>query len=44
LVFWIAAGMDALAAVMAVVVLRPMLSAHTGRYAAPRGAAAQAAE
>ena len=45
LVFWIAAGMDAVAAIMAIVVLKPMLSAHTGRYAAPAQAAApQAAE
>ena len=44
LVFWIAAGMDAVAAIMALAILKPMLSAHTGRYAAPRGAAPQAAE
>jgi OFA family oxalate/formate antiporter-like MFS transporter len=45
LVFWIAAGMDAVAAIMAIVVLKPMLSAHTGRYAAPaQTAAPQAAE
>jgi MFS transporter, OFA family, oxalate/formate antiporter len=44
LVFWIAAGMDAAAAIMALVVLRPMLSAHTGRFAAPRAATPQAAE
>ena len=44
LVFWIAAGMDAVAAIMALAILKPMLSAHTGRYAAPRGATPQAAE
>jgi OFA family oxalate/formate antiporter-like MFS transporter len=44
LVFWIAAGMDAVAAIMAILVLKPMLSAHTGRYAAPAQAAPQAAE
>ena len=44
LVFWIAAAMDAAAAIMAILVLKPMLAAHTGRYAAPRAAAPQAAE
>jgi OFA family oxalate/formate antiporter-like MFS transporter len=45
LVFWIAAGMDAAAAIMALVALKPMLAAHTGRYAtSQRAAAPQAAE
>ena len=44
LVFWIAAAMDAAAAIMAILVPKPMLAAHTGRYAAPRAAAPQAAE
>ncbi len=45
LVFWIAAAMDAAAAIMALLVLKPMLAAHTGRYAAPaRAATPQAAE
>jgi OFA family oxalate/formate antiporter-like MFS transporter len=43
-VFWIAASMDAVAAVMAILVLRPMRSAHRAASSAPQTAAAQAAE
>jgi len=44
MVFWIAAAMDLIAALMAILVLKPMRMAHTGRYAAPQRAAPQAAE
>ena len=43
MVFWIAAGMDLIAALMAIFVLKPMRQAHTAAFAAPRPAA-QAAE
>ena len=43
-VFWIAAAMDVVAAVMAIFVLKPMRSAHKAAFSAPQQAAAQAAE
>jgi len=43
-VFWIAAGMDVVAALMAILVLRPMRMAHRAAFAVPSPAAAQAAE
>jgi OFA family oxalate/formate antiporter-like MFS transporter len=44
MVFWIAAAMDMIAALMAIFVLKPMRMAHTAAFAAPRPAAPQAAE
>ncbi len=35
MVFWIAAGMDLIAALMAIFVLKPMRQAHTAAFAAP---------
>ena len=43
-VFWVAAGMDAVAAVMAIVVLKPMRTAHNLAFAAPPKGAPAAAE
>jgi len=43
-VFWIAAGMDVVAALMAILVLRPMRMAHRAAFAVPSPTAAQAAE
>jgi MFS transporter, OFA family, oxalate/formate antiporter len=43
-VFWVAAAMDLVAAIMAIVVLKPMRSAHTAIYAARPAGAPQAAE
>jgi MFS transporter, OFA family, oxalate/formate antiporter len=43
-VFWIAAGLDVVAAVMAILVLRPMRSAHKAAFSALPAGAPQAAE